>query len=373
MKILLVGSFQKWMGLHLRHFSAAFTAAGHQVQNADYTLMRTLFGGCFGTRLRIHALEQELLDRRLERMVKTFHPDLIFFVASWKFDLARLREYYSGLTAIYDYDGPRRLSIQDFLDTGPVDLLLTVSRYLERELTKRGRRCFYLPHGTDTDYYAPETLSSADLQQFRASVSYIGRATPRRAELCSALADSDLALYGARWRNYPALADANRLQRDVAGRELVKIYCASDATLNILQEPLDRYRTILSLQCFAVPASGGCLIAERVEEFPEAFEDGREALAFDRAEELQALVERIRRDPAAARRIGEAGRKRCLAAAENTELNTPGIILPAGRRRPASNAVDGPLRAYPLDGVVALMQPGKRLFRRISSPAGSGA
>ena len=317
MKILLVGSFQGWMGLHLGHFSAAFSAAGHQVKHADYPSMRTLLGIRFCPRIKSRGLEQELLDRRLERIVKDWKPDLSLFVAAWKHDICRLRDYYSGLVAIWDYDGPRRLSTQDFLSVGPVDLLLTVSRYLERELKKQGCRCAYLPHGVDTDYYAPGKVSESDLLRFKAPVSYIGRATDRRAELCTPFVDSGLALYGARWRNYPACAAANRLKRDVAGRELVSIYRASDATLNILQEPLDRYHTILSLQCFAVPAAGGCLIAERTEEFPEAFDEGKEVLTFADAAEMRDHVARVLREPEAARRIGEAGRKRCLAEHTN--------------------------------------------------------
>ena len=313
MKVLLAGSFQGWMGLHLRHLSAAFAAAGHQVEHADYTAMRTLLGVRFCPRIKSPNLERELLDRRLERIVKRRKPDLILFVASWRFDMSRLREYYSGPTVIWDCDGPRRLSVQDFLDIGPVDLLLTVSRHLERELKMRGCRCAYLPHGVDTDYYAPGILSEADRRLFEAPVSYIGRATDRRAELCVPFVNSGLALYGDRWRNYPGCAAANRLKRNVAGRELVKIYRASGAMLNILQEPLDRYRTILSLQCFAVPAAGGCLIAERVEEFPEAFEEGKEVLTFADPEELRAHVERILREPETGRSIGEAGRRRCLA------------------------------------------------------------
>ena len=307
MKILLVSSFCGWMGVHMRHFAAALSAAGHDVRQADYPRMRTIFG------LRPRVFEQELRDIRLEKIVKRCKPDLILFVAVRKFDFHRLREYYSGPVAVYDYDGPRRTSVEKFIDIGPVDLLLTTSRYLQRELKLHGLDCRYLPNGVDTDYYAPGPLSAEDRRLFSAPVSYIGRATPRRAELCSALADTGIVLYGDRWRNYPSCSESNRLKRLVEGEELVKIYRASNAVLNILQEPLDLYRTIMSLQCFAVPATGTCLIAERVEEFPEAFEEGREVLTFETAGELREHLERMLREPETARRIGEAGRRRCLA------------------------------------------------------------
>jgi len=301
------------MGLHLNHVSAAFSAAGHPVSRADYPSMRTILGTHICPRIKVPGLEQELLDRRLERIVKSRRPDLILFASVCRHDISRLREYYPGLAVVWDYDGPRRLAVQDYLDIGPVDLLLTVSRYLERELKKQNFRCVYLPHGVDTDYYAPGEVSKSDLLRFKAPISYIGRATDRRAEWCAPFVKSGLALYGDRWRNYPACAPANRMKRNVAGRELVSIYRASDAMINILQEPLEQFRTILSIQCFAVPAAGSCLIAERTEEFPEAFDDGKEVLTFADAPELREHIERILRDPDAGRRIGEAGRRRCLA------------------------------------------------------------
>ena len=106
MKILLVGSWQGWMGLHLRHFSAAFAFAGHEVFYADYTVMRQFAG------LRIRAFEQELLDRRLEKQVRKHCPDLILFVASWKFDLRRLRfHFFLGCQVLSGPDRVGRVSL----------------------------------------------------------------------------------------------------------------------------------------------------------------------------------------------------------------------------------------------------------------------
>ena len=95
--------------------------------------------------------------------------------------------------------------------------------------------------------------------------------------------------------------------------------------INVLQEPLDEFQTILSLQCFAIPSTQGCLCAEWVEEFPESFEEGKEVFTFRTKEELSELVPRILKDKDLVRKVGEAGRKRCLA--EHTHTHRAEQIL----------------------------------------------
>ena len=229
-----------------------------------------------------------------------------------------MKSYYHGVVAIHDLDGPHNPVKSVVAAFRQVDLPLTASQYMVRSAAEEGVQAFYLPSAADPDYYAPMKLSSGDRRRFQAPVSYIGRATKRRVEFCSLLAGKGLALYGDRWRRCPesrrsGLNRCARLGRNVVGRELVKIYQASDAMINILQEPLDRFRTILSLQCFAIPSTGRCLIAEYVEEAEAAFEPGKEILLFRSPEELLAQVERCLAEPGFAEAVGGAARRRCLA------------------------------------------------------------
>ncbi len=315
MKILLTGLHSGWMGLHLSHLAEGLRRNGAEVIPADYHVMGRFLGFLKGN----EKAEQERRDRSLERIVRGRRPDAVLFAGGWNFDLLRLKSYFSGVTAVYDYDGPRRRSMEDFSGLNGVDRFFSVSNWLCRELNRRGKPAHYLPHGVDPNYYIPVPLSARQRTRYGAQVSFIGRATPRRAELCSVLKEFDLALYGKRWKNDPdgrrlGLTPRVRYGRDVAGKELVWIYSASGAILNLLQEPLNEFHTILSIQAFAVPSSGGCLISEWVEELPEAFEDGREVLSFRSADELKEVVGKCVREPELVRKIGAAGRKRCLSS-----------------------------------------------------------
>ena len=69
----------------------------------------------------------------------------------------------------------------------------------------------------------------------------------------------------------------------------------------------------MNMQVFMVTACRTALATEFVEELPDAFEPGREVLAFSSREELAELAARYTVDKDAAARIAEAGFRRCLA------------------------------------------------------------
>lgn len=302
MKILFIGNFASWMNLHLEHMIDAYKKAGCKIMTADYHDMAKWHGIPLPEKM---AYEQQ--QRSLEQIVRKYSPDVCFFAGSIHFDLKRLKSYWNGIPVFHDYDGPRRSDLEWFCELSKDCLFLTVSRYIEREMRKRNFHAVYLPHGTDTEYYNP----AAGLpESFAADASFIGRATDRRVKICSSL-DQNIALYGERWQKTD-LADMCRLKRDVYEKEVVSIYRDSTAMINILQEPLNQFQTILSLQCFAIPSAGGCLCAEYVEEFPEAFEDGKEVLLFRTPEEMKELLQKTAKDKNWAKQIGLAGRTRCL-------------------------------------------------------------
>lgn len=315
MKVLMIGNYSSWMKLHLEHITAGFQQAGCEVIPADYHNMERFFGFSLPEKW-----EEEYRQRALEKLVKKVKPDVCFFAGSCKFDLARMKSYWNGIPVFHDYDGPRRKNVEDYYQYSRNGIFLTVSRYIERELKNAGESVFYVPHGVNTDYYSPENGGE---KRYDAECSYIGRATARRVEYCSVL-NCDLALYGDRWKK-TALAPLCREKDNIEGTELVGVYRDSRTMINILQEPLDQFQTILSLQCFAIPSTGSCLCAEWVEEFPEAFEEGKEVFTFKTKEELSELVPRILKDTELAKKVGEAGRKRCLA--EHTHFHRAKQIL----------------------------------------------
>lgn len=315
MKILIVGSEASWMGIHLRQFAAGFKQIGHSIRLADYRRMEQSWAP-FG-------LPQSMLElrrqRNLEKVLGEFQPDLaIFIIARPRFNFAAVREIYSGLIVVYDFDGPGWKCYESLSWLEHIDLLCSVSRISQRKLREQGIRCAYLPHGVDVDYYRPIPLEPREYELYGSPVCFVGRPTPRRIRLLEGICELDLHLWGRRWSKKrecasPRLRTLVRSSRDVIGEEVVKIYAATDLFVNILREPLNDPPTILSLQAFCVPSTGTCLLTEWVEELEEAFEPGKELLSFRTEQEFHELAKKLYRDRAAAKAIGQAGRRRCQA------------------------------------------------------------
>ena len=77
---------------------------------------------------------------------------------------------------------------------------------------------------------------------------------------------------------------------------------------------LDRvYRSYMKLRDVELPGYGCCYLTQHNEDVEHAFEIGREIMTFHTVGEAAALVRRCGRDPARAREMGQAARRRVLA------------------------------------------------------------
>ena len=310
MRVLMIGRMESWMKLHLEFFAKGFQDCGIEVRVLNYHAMERLFG--------FIKLPQAMKARRsfahLKREIETFRPDVLLFVAALKFDPRQLREFFKGKIVFYDYDGIRAL--KDHSELLPfVDLLLTSDLGVISQFKAVQPNILYLPGAVDCQYFSPMTLTDQEMRLYGAPVSYIGRTTARRIELCQSLVDCGLVVYGERWHRQPIcqkgqpMEHAWRFKRDVSDEEVRIIYCGSQCIINILQENA----AMLSMQVFNVPACGRCLVTEWTDDLPSVFEVGKEILAFKTIDELKENVQRMLREPETARKIGEMGRKRCLA------------------------------------------------------------
>ncbi|MDD5598150.1 MAG: glycosyltransferase [Victivallaceae bacterium] len=314
MKILFVAFLDGWMGIHIRQFATGFASFGHEVKLLDYKRMargQNPFA-------RSPKTKHELRHRALEKEIRDFRPDMIIFViANLKFDFVRIKSFYKNSIVVYDMDGPGWKCYDSLEWTEDVDLLLTVSRVSQRFLRARGVRAEYLAHGVDTAYYHPLELNRQDADFYGSTLSFVGRPTARRIRMFSSIANRGLAVWGRRWSRsgdcpLASLRKTARSKKDIIGGDVVKIYSSSDMMLNILREPLHEPPTIMSLQVFLVPACGTCLLTEWVEELEEAFEPGREVLAFSSEDEFKEQVLRYSGNKKLLAKIGANGRKRCL-------------------------------------------------------------
>ncbi len=140
--------------------------------------------------------------------------------------------------------------------------------------------------------------------------TFVGSATAQRRELLSQLREP-VALFGPDWREIPALARHKRDGRRIGGAELAVIYRTHMSVLNMRNE-----RNVvngLNQRHFAPYVQGTPVITDPQTDLAHCFEPGKEILVYRNAEELNAILIRLRTDNARARAIGLSGRRRVLA------------------------------------------------------------
>lgn len=99
--------------------------------------------------------------------------------------------------------------------------------------------------------------------------------------------------------------------RKIGRRALIRLYQHHQAVLNVRNEANVEHG--LNQRSFEPLACGAVVLNDDLADLPLCFEPGREILVYHDADELNALVARLRREPKFAMKIAEAGRQRVLA------------------------------------------------------------
>lgn len=261
------------------------------------------------------ALEQHLVQR-LEAALDAGKPDLVLFVqAYWAptalFDVAKAR----GTPAagwVGDRFGPQgrdqaaRLDRVYYTDSG---FLAEAGKY---GFPDNGS---YLPHAANTRRLFPGATPRTD------RIVFVAVPTRHRLDLLRQL-DTPIAVYGRRWN---ALGNTPHEVHDcwLAPKHVPRLYQESLAVLNVRNE-LNVFEG-LNQRSFEPAACGTAVIHDDLADLSRCFEPGKEVLVFREGQELQAVCERVRRDPALARQLGAAALARVQA--EHTCVHRAKTIL----------------------------------------------
>ena len=140
-------------------------------------------------------------------------------------------------------------------------------------------------------------------------MAFIAIPTDHRRAVVNALT-RPIALYGPGWTASPGVEHAISARR-VAPGEVRRIYGRSLAALNIRNEA--NVLIGLNQRSFEPCLAGTAVVSDNQPDLESCFDPGAEVLVWADTDELNAVHERIMRDPALAASVGEAGRRRVLA------------------------------------------------------------
>lgn len=249
------------------------------------------------------ALEQHLVHQ-LDTALTAWKPHLVIFVqAFWApaslFDVVKAH----GLPAagwVGDKFGPQARDLAHRLDRA----YYTDSGFLaEAAAFGFPDNGAYLPHAANTRRYFPSTTPRTD------RIAFVAVPTQHRMALLRQL-DTSIAVYGRRWS---ALGPSPHEVHDrwLARKQVPRLYQESLAVLNVRNE-LNVFEG-LNQRSFEPPACGTAVIHDDLADLSRCFEPGKEVLVFRDGQELQDICERVRHDPALARRVGDAALARVQA------------------------------------------------------------
>jgi spore maturation protein CgeB len=176
------------------------------------------------------------------------------------------------------------------------------------------RDCVPVYNGFDPTTHFPVAPEA----RFAAELSFLGNRLPDREarvdaflfEAARRLPEARFLLGGSGWE--PGRLPPNlRLLGHVPTADHNAFNCSSRAVLNVNRESMARYGFSPPTRVFEAAGAAACLITDRWKGLEMFFEPGREVLVAADGAEVAELVGGL--DPAHARAVGEAARRRVLA------------------------------------------------------------
>jgi spore maturation protein CgeB len=213
---------------------------------------------------------------------------------------------------------PGILKPADFLsDTLPqYDFVFTtksqnVARYRSDGVTA----AHYLPSAYEPAVHRPLTEGESRLGDKSFVVGTYDRSRDAYVE---AIGWENLHVWGSDWRRYPRFS-ANRERitpRPIYYLEFADVITHCRVALGLLREEAQDLHT---QRTFEIPACGALQIAPRNDEILGFFEEDKEIVCFESPAELEEKVRYYLDHERAARKIAEAGHRRCLTGRHTYE------------------------------------------------------
>ena len=243
---------------------------------------------------------------RLERLARAFAPELMLVIGGFHAPAAIL-ERLRALASHAPLVGWVGDAFDDDADAGRAAALYDLVAYTDTGLQARhqalGVSCpaVFAPHAVDP---GARILS----RRRDPRMVFIAHPTPGRRAIVRGL-EAPIVLHGAGWSREDG---PHAIQRGrTPHRALAGLYAGHLAALNIRNEL--HVLAGLNQRSFDPYLSATPVVSDDQPDLAHCFTPGEEVFVWRDATELNALYARLRRSPAEAARVGEAGQRRLLA------------------------------------------------------------
>lgn len=270
------------VGLNLGH---ALARLGHRVTFFDYDsrswLQRAtpkfLRGADFEQRQAAYA------NREAVAIARRLRPDVFLCVKGVQFTPATIRAIAKQGAATVGYwiddplDHARSLANAAAYDAYFTNDRDSVARYQAEGIA----HIHHLPSSADSGIFHPLPPAPA-----LADVVFIGTHSPYRESIVAQLQDFDLRVYGPGW--HKSALDKKFIHPEAFGAKTNEIFNRARINLNI--HNWFGQGSAMNLRLFEVPAAGGFLLTDWVDEIADAYEEGRHIACWRTVGELREKI-----------------------------------------------------------------------------------
>lgn len=254
----------------------------------------------------------EVIRRAFLSQVASFDPDLLLVIKGYGLEssvLKTVRERSDAVAVNWNPDNPfqmraERTRAEKYLDAlESYDIVYTWGEFLVDDLQTEGAMDVrVLPFAHDPSLHYPADPTA----RYDCGVSFVGHWSEKRERLLGALTAFDLQVRGPGWEeectNTTLMSHVEG--GPLRGEEYTQAMSSADLIVNVLADhnvPGHNMRT------FEAPASGSLMLTTRTQEQQRFFEDCREVVMYDTADELCEAVARYLDRPDEREAIADAG------------------------------------------------------------------
>ena len=193
--------------------------------------------------------------------------------------------------------------------------------------TQNGLRSEYLPYAADPEWHFPAKDGFYGGPGLGAPVTFVGHYERERADLIAFLSASGISgirVWGESWKPWGMNHPQIRVEpRGLYEAEMSAAFYHSTVSLGFLRKAnFDE----ITARTFEIPSAEGCMLHERTDEAVGFFEEDKEAVYFGSPEELVAKTRWLLANPARAKEIAVAGRRRVLSHRYNYDERAAQVI-----------------------------------------------
>lgn len=229
------------------------------------------------------------------KFIKSYNPDIsiIFNTYDLSFELYKAIKKYSRYTAIIFSDSPlyyRKFDDKEFFKLlNDIDLVFSFAKELIPVFYQLGaKKVAWLPFASDIEANKPSKIDSEKERVLISDLNHIGNYELPKGYFIQSIYKKvnniDIKIFGYNWQRYPYYSEIKSLIYPIEiGPNFGKVCQNSKISLNFVRASHGCFH---NMKTFEIPSSGGFMITNRTDEQLYFFEEDKEAVYFNTADEL---------------------------------------------------------------------------------------